>query len=142
MKYFHDWNELEAVDHGLLTSLCKIKAITGDKLQLIWARFEPGGEYEIHSHLHEQFSFMIEGKMRSIAYFIPIAERKKDGWQVAIAAEDLPQYYETDYRWDCTHEQAVELAEQQNAKGGVNPQEAQRIIDSSIMASLKKKVPA
>ena len=64
MKYFHDWSEHEAVDHGLPSSLCKIKAITGDKLQLIWARFEPGGEYEIHSHPHEQFSFMVEGKMR------------------------------------------------------------------------------
>jgi quercetin dioxygenase-like cupin family protein len=64
MKYFHNWSELKAVDHGLLSSLCKIKAITGDKLQLIWARFEPGGEYETHSHPHEQFSFMVEGKMR------------------------------------------------------------------------------
>ena len=63
MKVFHNWNELEAVDHGLPSSLCKIKAITGDKLQLIWARFEPGGEYETHSHPHEQFSFMLGGRM-------------------------------------------------------------------------------
>lgn len=62
-KYFWNWDELEAEDHGLPASLCKIKMITGDKLQLIWARFEPGGEYETHSHPHEQFSFMIAGRM-------------------------------------------------------------------------------
>jgi len=63
MKVFYNWDELEAEDHGLPSSLCRIKAITGEKLQLIWARFEPGGEYEMHSHPHEQFSFMVQGRM-------------------------------------------------------------------------------
>jgi len=63
MKVFYNWDELEAEDHGLPSSLCRIKAITGEKLQLIWARFEPGGEYETHSHPHEQFSFMVQGRM-------------------------------------------------------------------------------
>jgi len=63
MQFFYDWDDLEAEDHGLPDSLCKIKAITGDKLQLIWARFEPGGEYETHSHPHEQFSLMVAGRM-------------------------------------------------------------------------------
>ena len=63
MKYFHHWDELDSEQHGLPASLCRIKAITGEKLQLIWARFEPGGEYEMHSHPHEQFSFLIAGRM-------------------------------------------------------------------------------
>ena len=63
MQYFYSWNDLEAEDHGLPSSHCRIKAITGDKLQLIWARFEPGGEYETHSHPHEQFGLMVAGRM-------------------------------------------------------------------------------
>ena len=63
MQFFYNWDALEAEDHGLPDSLCKIKAITGDKLQLIRARFEPGGEYETHSHPHEQFSLMVAGRM-------------------------------------------------------------------------------
>jgi len=63
MQVFYNWDDLDAEDHGLAPSLCKIKAITGDDLQLIWARFEPGGEYETHSHPHEQFRFMVQGRM-------------------------------------------------------------------------------
>jgi len=63
MPVFYNWDDLHAEDHGLPESLCTIKAITGEKLQLIWARFEPGGEYETHSHPHEQFSLMIAGRM-------------------------------------------------------------------------------
>ena len=64
MQYFYHWDELDAEDHGLPASLCRIKAITGERMQLIWARFEPGGEYETHSHRHEQFSFILQGRMR------------------------------------------------------------------------------
>lgn len=64
MDYFHNWEDLEAEDHGLPESLCKIRAITGKDLQLIWAVFQPGGTYETHSHPHEQFSFMVQGEMR------------------------------------------------------------------------------
>ena len=64
MEYFYRWDDVEAEDHGLPESLCKIKAVTGDKLQLVWAIFQPGGTYETHSHPHEQFSFMVQGRMR------------------------------------------------------------------------------
>ena len=80
---------------------------------------------------------MVEGKLRKVAYFIPIAERKSDGWQVGIAAEGLPQWFATDYRWDCSHEMAEQLAEEMNSKAGISPEEAKRIIDSSILESMK-----
>lgn len=63
-QHFHHWDELEAEDHGLPESLCRIKMITGETLQLIWAIFQTGGTYETHSHPHEQFSFMVQGRMR------------------------------------------------------------------------------
>ena len=37
---------------------------TGESCQLVWAKFEPGGTYELHSHTHEQASVMISGRMR------------------------------------------------------------------------------
>ncbi len=63
MQYVYNWDDLESEFHGLPTSLCKIKSITGDNLQLIWAIFEKGGVYEMHSHPHEQFSVMLQGRM-------------------------------------------------------------------------------
>jgi len=66
MHFFYNWKELEAEDHGRPSSRCKIKAITGEKLQLIHAEFEPTGEYEMHSHPHEQFGIMVQGRMRLV----------------------------------------------------------------------------
>jgi quercetin dioxygenase-like cupin family protein len=37
---------------------------TGESCQLVWAKFEPGGTYALHSHPHEQVSVMISGQMR------------------------------------------------------------------------------
>ena len=38
--------------------------ITGETCQLIWAKFEPGGTYALHSHSHEQMSVVVSGRMR------------------------------------------------------------------------------
>ena len=64
MNYFPTWDDLDAEDHGRSPSLCKIKAITGEKLQLVWARIDPAGEYVMHSHPHEQFGVVVEGRMK------------------------------------------------------------------------------
>ena len=37
---------------------------TGERCQLLWAKFEPGGTYELHSHPHEQMSVVVSGRMR------------------------------------------------------------------------------
>ena len=36
----------------------------GERLQLIWVKFDPDGNYPIHSHPHEQISVMLQGRMR------------------------------------------------------------------------------
>ena len=38
--------------------------VTGESCQLVWAKFEPGGTYQLHSHPHEQMSVMVSGRMR------------------------------------------------------------------------------
>ena len=38
--------------------------VTGESCQLLWAKFEPGGTYELHSHPHEQMSVIVSGRMR------------------------------------------------------------------------------
>ena len=38
--------------------------VTGESCQLVWAKFEPGGTYQLHSHTHEQMSVMVSGRMR------------------------------------------------------------------------------
>lgn len=37
---------------------------TGEHMQLVWARYEPGAEYTLHTHEHEQFSVLLQGRMR------------------------------------------------------------------------------
>lgn len=41
-----------------------MKVVTGERMQLVMAQFEPGATYAIHSHEREQFSFMLSGRMR------------------------------------------------------------------------------
>jgi len=36
----------------------------GEHQQLIWAKFEPGSTYALHSHPYEQSSVVIRGRMR------------------------------------------------------------------------------
>jgi quercetin dioxygenase-like cupin family protein len=36
----------------------------GEHVQLLWSKFEPGGNYPMHSHPHEQISVMLQGRMR------------------------------------------------------------------------------
>jgi len=81
----------------------------------------------------------IEGKMRNVAYFIPIMARQADGWQVGIAVEDVSHFYMTDYRWDCSHEDAVRLAKEQNEQAGISEEEAEAIMNSGVLASCLKK---
>jgi quercetin dioxygenase-like cupin family protein len=38
--------------------------IDGVHAQLIWSKFEPDGDYPMHSHPHEQISVMLQGRMR------------------------------------------------------------------------------
>lgn len=37
---------------------------TTEHQELIWARFEPGSRYPLHSHPYEQTSVVIQGRMR------------------------------------------------------------------------------
>ena len=39
---------------------------TGESCQLLWAKFEPGGTYELHSHPHEQMSVIVSGRTRRL----------------------------------------------------------------------------
>jgi len=47
-------------DRGIHTNVVG----TGDHLQLIWARYEPGASYGLHTHPHEQFSVLLQGRLR------------------------------------------------------------------------------
>ena len=41
-----------------------VKVVDGKNMQLVWAEFQPGSTYPLHSHEREQFSFMVSGRMR------------------------------------------------------------------------------
>ena len=41
-----------------------VKVVDGKNMQLVWAEFQPGATYTLHSHEREQFSFMMSGRMR------------------------------------------------------------------------------
>ena len=57
----------EAEDLAVYFSDSKVRTnivTTGEHMQLIWAKFEPDGRYQLHSHPHEQVSVMLQGRMR------------------------------------------------------------------------------
>ena len=65
MSYIFKAAEVEASsefisDRKVHTSI----PVTGESCQLLWAKFEPGGTYELHSHPHEQISVIVSGRMR------------------------------------------------------------------------------
>lgn len=41
-----------------------MKVVDSRNMQLVWAEFQPGSTYDLHSHEREQFSFMLSGRMR------------------------------------------------------------------------------
>ena len=47
-------------DRGIHTNVVG----TGEHLQLVWAKYEPGASYTMHSHPHEQFSVLLQGRLR------------------------------------------------------------------------------
>ena len=62
LKRIFAWNELDGVrwdDEGVDAQI-----ITGENMHLIRAVYPPGAVYEIHSHPHEQFSLLLEGRLR------------------------------------------------------------------------------
>jgi len=57
------WESIEA--ESPRDSKVRVKVVTGDNMQLLWAEFQPGADYPLHSHPdHEQISFMISGRMK------------------------------------------------------------------------------
>lgn len=41
-----------------------MRVVDGTHMQLVWAQFQPGATYNLHSHEREPFSFMLSGRMR------------------------------------------------------------------------------
>ena len=57
------WENIDA--EALPGSKVRSKVVNGDNMQLVWAEFQPGTPYPLHSHTdREQFSFMISGRMK------------------------------------------------------------------------------
>ena len=40
------------------------RLIMGNYQELLWAKFEPGSRYRLHSHPYEQTSVVVQGRMR------------------------------------------------------------------------------
>lgn len=56
------WDSIDA--EYFQDSKVRVKLVTGDNMQLVWAEFQPDGRYDLHSHAREQFSVMISGRMK------------------------------------------------------------------------------
>ena len=56
------WSDIDAEYMSEIT--CRTRAVTGERMQLIWAEFGPDGTYAMHTHPQEQFSIMLQGRMR------------------------------------------------------------------------------
>ena len=57
----------EAADGAMFDAARRIHTnvvATGEHMQLVWARYEPQAEYSMHTHPHEQFSVLLQGRLR------------------------------------------------------------------------------
>ena len=59
-----NWDGVERLPPDARYRGIKAKVVDGKNMQLIWAEFQPGSVYPLHSHEREQFSFMLSGRMR------------------------------------------------------------------------------
>ena len=55
------WGELDTTRWD--ADQVEAQIVTGEKMHLIRAVYEPGAIYEMHSHPHEQFSLLLSGRM-------------------------------------------------------------------------------
>ena len=58
------WDGVERLPADARYPGVRAKVVDGENMQLIWAEFQPGSSYPVHSHEREQFSFMLSGRMR------------------------------------------------------------------------------
>lgn len=56
------WDEIDT--YRLDERKVRTKVVDGEHMQAVWAEIRPGGRYRMHSHPHEQFSFMLKGRLR------------------------------------------------------------------------------
>lgn len=60
---FYRWKETRKDYHG---DYCDVKVVTGDQIQLCLAEVWLPGEYVMHHHAHEQFGYLLRGKLRMV----------------------------------------------------------------------------
>ena len=60
LRIFH-WGELDTTRWD--ADQVEAQIVTGEKMHLIRAVYEPGAIYEMHSHPHEQFSLLLSRRM-------------------------------------------------------------------------------
>ncbi len=63
-KRIFNWDDVEALPPNDQYPGIRAKIVDGKNMQLVWAEFQPGSVYSLHSHEREQFSFMLSGRMR------------------------------------------------------------------------------
>lgn len=57
---FYSWNEIPKDDYA---TKVRTRIITGEEMMLILVEMDPGAEYVMHHHPHEQFSYVLQGKL-------------------------------------------------------------------------------
>ena len=63
-KRIFNWDDVTALPPNDQYPGIRAKIVDGKNMQLVWAEFQPGSVYPLHTHEREQFSFMLSGRMR------------------------------------------------------------------------------
>lgn len=71
-----------------------------------------------------------------LAYLILETQRDERGWIVCLCEENKPGYYQSDWRWDCSFEEAKRLADERNIRLGLTPLEASKVVLSSMFSQM------
>jgi len=77
-----DWDSIETKYPFPNNPTLGVKIVNGENMQMVWARYESGTSYKLHSHSREQFSFMLTGRMKLKVGSITKEIKAGDIWYV------------------------------------------------------------
>jgi len=85
---------------------------------------------ELHNEVKEFVAAAYKG--RRMAYFVSSAERKAGAYTMCFAVEGEPGFYKIDWGWHCSLAEARTETALMNKKLGLNEEEVNRIIISTM----------
>lgn len=120
----------------------KVSSAAKSKKPVSPSKGKPGTLAKRKLELHNQVAEFVASafKCNRTAYFVRDAERTKEGaYIMCFAVEGEPGFYKLDWGWHCSFTKATAETAQMNKKLGLNEEEVNKIIISTMGPPTRRK---